>query len=133
MKKALLFGLLWWIIIFVEVSAIGFTPGLATQGEYGFTLLPAGIAAHFVIVAGLAWALARLYFRKVAADIPSAAKVAAIIAIVGLVLDAVITVPFFVKDYAHYYSKWTLWVGLALFVGAFVVGSPRTSAVAKDA
>jgi hypothetical protein len=40
MKKPVLFGILWWVLVFVEVSVIGFTPGLATMGEYGFTLEP---------------------------------------------------------------------------------------------
>lgn len=130
MKKALLFGLLWWVIVFVEVSIVGFTPGLATMGEFGFTLLPVGVAIHFAVVTLLAWFLARFYFRKGGANLREGIRAAAVMSVVGLLLDAVITVPFFVKSYEHYYSKWTLWAGLLVFVAAFV-GS--TMALAKRA
>lgn len=121
MKRALLFGLLCWIIIFVEVSVIGFTPNLATRGEFGFTLLPAGIAAHFVFLGILAWAISRMYFRKSTGPLsrsPTAAG-ATVIA-TGFLLDAIVTVPMFVKDYGYYYSKWTLWVGALVFIAFYV-------------
>ena len=127
MLKPLLFGLLWWVIVFIEVSIVGFTPHLAVLGDYGFTLLPLGIAVHFTAIACLAWCLARRYVNKQAATLRQGAQAALIMSIVGLVLDAVITVPFFVKSYEHYYSKWTLWVGLFVFTASFIVSTGRAA------
>lgn len=118
MKRALIFGLLCWAFIFVEVSVVGFTPGLATMGEHGFTLEPLGVAIHFVVLAGLAWLLAKQFYKRPVTGL--SVPVAGVIIIgTGFILDALVTVPFFVKDYGHYYSKWTLWAGAALFVVVF--------------
>lgn len=108
-------------LLFIEVSVIGFTPGLATMGEYGFTLLPVGAAIHFVLLAILAALLAKLYLRKASTPMPprEGLRAAAIMAVTGLALDAAVTVPFFVKSYSHYYAKWTLWAGVAVFVIVF--------------
>ncbi|MBI4993261.1 MAG: hypothetical protein HZC26_03980 [Candidatus Magasanikbacteria bacterium] len=56
--------------------------------------------------------LAKWYFK---ADPPTAKK-GFLLGLIGLVvsmtLDAVITVPLFVKSYAAFYGSWQLWVGL---------------------
>jgi hypothetical protein len=126
-KKPLLFGLLWWVIVFVEVSLVAFTPGMAVVGPYGFTLSAPGVVVHFAALAGIGWGLARLYARRrgdAGASMPitwdEAVRAALVMAACGLALDAVITVPLFVKSYAHYYSKWTLWVGLVVAGSAFL-------------
>lgn len=119
MKKLLLFGLLWWVLIFVEVSIIGFTPGFATMGDNGFTLLPMGIAIHFFLLAIFSAVLGKLYFSKKPFASQNALVAAATIVLIGLLLDALITVPFFVKSYSVYFSKWTLWTGVGVFIGVF--------------
>ena len=119
MKKLALFGLLWWVLIFVEVSIIGFTPAFATMGENGFTLLPKGIAVHFILLVVFSALLGKLYFRKTTVESQSAIVPAAIIVFIGFLLDALITVPFFVKSYSIYFTKWTLWAGVGIFLIVF--------------
>jgi len=119
MKKMVLYGLLWWVLIFVEVSIIGFTPGLATVGENGFSLLPKGIAIHFILLVIISALLGKLYFRKTIVESQNAIVPAATIVFIGFLLDALITVPFFVKSYSVYFTKWTLWVGVGIFLIVF--------------
>lgn len=126
--KAAFFGILWWILIFVEVSAIGFTPGLATRGPSGLTLLPPGVALHFAALIGFTLLLAKFYFRG-GDEAPSHPLfTAAIIVLVGLGLDALITVPLFVKNYLLYFQKWTLWMGVIVFAATFYAAAKMTQA-----
>ncbi len=119
MKRNLWYGVILWAIIFVEVSVIGFTPTLATQGENGFVLLPMGLVLHFLLLATMAFLLATQYFKKATPSPKAGVKAAAVMVGVGLVLDALITVPFFVKSYVLFYTKWSLWVGIALVLIIF--------------
>lgn len=129
MKRALLFGILCWIFIFVEVSVIGFTPGLSILDEHGFTLQPLGITVHFLILIGLALFLSKQFYKKPVGGL-SPLLIGVIVIGTGFVLDALVTVPFFVKDYGHYYSKWTLWAGAALFVVVFAwIGKGKVTKV----
>ena len=129
MKKLILYGLLWWVLIFVEVSIVGFTPSFSTMGENGFTLLPKGIAIHFALLVIFSALLGKLYFRKTAVASQNAIVAAAIIIFTGLLLDALITVPFFVKSYSVYFTKWTLWAGVGIFLIVFYfMGKPTKRA-----
>jgi hypothetical protein len=119
MKKAILYGLFGWMAIFVEVSVIGFTPGLAIQGQNGFTLLPPGIAIHFCLLVLLSAILAFFYFKNSKAGMVEGAKVGSIVILTGFVLDSLITIPYFVKSYSLFFTKWTLWVGVLLVIGTF--------------
>jgi len=59
----------------------------------------------------LLWA--KMYFKT---EMPTAKKgfyLGVFGLIIGLILDSVITVPFFVKSYALYYGNWLLYVGFA--------------------
>jgi hypothetical protein len=125
MKKASLFGLLWWFLVATEVSVVNFGLGLGTQTEHGFVFLPAGVAVHLLLLAVIGAGMALLYFRKQTPSVREVATAALTIALVGLLLDAALTVPMFVKSYPAYFTKWTLWVGELIFLGAFTSASLR--------
>lgn len=69
-------------------------------------------AAWWILEIPVVFLLAKWYFK---ADPPTVKK-GFLLGIVGLVisvaLDAVITVPLFVKSYSAFYGSWQLWVGL---------------------
>ena len=108
-KLILLYGLLFWVIIFVVASVAMFSPGLKD--------LPT--AQEIIIWATdiiLAVIFSRLYFNKVKASLGNGLLFGLGMLIVGTILDAAITVPLFVKDYAMMFGKWSLWVGYALVI-----------------
>jgi hypothetical protein len=122
-KKTFLFGILFWIIIFAEVSIIGFTPGLATMKPNGFELNLYGQLIHFVVVLMIAFYFARAYFSGKPISFADGLKFGITILIIGTILDMVITVPLFVKSYPAYYSDILLWIGYALSLIGFGFGA----------
>lgn len=119
--KSLLYGVLMWVIIFVEVTIIGFTPQLATQGANGFILNIYGVVIHFVFLVILALLLSKFYFKGRQARVKESILAAILFLAVGTVLDIAVTVPFFVKDYGIFFWKWSLWVGYGIFFLAFFI------------
>lgn len=104
-KRAILFGILLWVLIFFEVSLLMFGFGLdGTQTSYYIW--------HYILLAFISIIVAMLYFRKkVNKGFGEGLKVGVVFTIVGLILDAVITVPLFVKEYSFFLDSF-LWIGL---------------------
>lgn len=105
-KRAVGYSILLWVIIFVVISILMFLPWFknsqsSVQIAWWFLAIPVT----------LFWA--KLYFK---ADPPTAKKgfyLGIIGLIVSTILDAVITVPLFVKSYSLYFGNLMLYVGYA--------------------
>lgn len=100
------FGAMLWIAAFVVISVVMFTPWFKES-----TLRV--MATWWVLEVPAVLLLSKWYFK---ADPPTVKK-GFLLGIAGLfvsmVLDAIITVPLFVKSYSAFYGSWQLWVGLA--------------------
>ncbi len=127
LKQSTLFGVLFWLIIFVEVSIIGFSPDLATMGEFGFEFNQTGNIIHLIAVTLIAAILARLYYKKDKPKFIDALQVGIVISLIGIILDAVITVPLFVKNYASFYGDPNLWIGITLAILGFSLSASYKS------
>ena len=83
---------------------------------------------HYILAVILVAIVTTLYFRKEKADFKKGIKVGLIFAITGILLDAIITVPLFVKDYSLMFGDTGLWIGILLgVITAGVVGAVKKS------
>ncbi|MFA6427454.1 MAG: hypothetical protein WCW16_03345 [Candidatus Magasanikbacteria bacterium] len=132
-KRAIGYGVILWIFIFVEFSIVMFLPWFKdhTTAQY---------VANWVLLIPIVLLCAKWYFK---AEIPTTKKgllLGIIGLIVGTILDVVITIPFFVKSYSMYYGNWLMYVGfvegilLATFAGYEFDGtySKRENVEAKN-
>lgn len=104
-KRAIGFGVMLWILIFVEVTIVMFIPALQDK------VLTQHII-HWIVLIPMVLLLAKWYFK---ADPPTLKKgffLGLIGLAVGIILDLLITIPLFVKDYG-FFADWKLWVGMA--------------------
>jgi hypothetical protein len=89
------------------------------MGVHGFIFNPLGLAVHFIMVIGLSALFSYIYFRKRPGTFEDGIKFGLIVAGVGLILDAALTVPLFIKSYSAYFGKWSVWAGYILCVIVF--------------
>ncbi|MFH1404542.1 MAG: hypothetical protein ABIH21_00395 [Patescibacteria group bacterium] len=122
-KKGILFGILWWILIFVEVSIIGFIPALAERTDTSFIFNSAGWIIHFIAVIVIGLVIAYFAFRSNKGGYINGIKLGVIMLIIATILDIIITVPLFVKDYGMFFADWKLWLGILLGILAIAVGA----------
>ena len=116
--KAILYGAILWVLIFFEVSILMFGFGLEEGASY--------YISHYILAVILVAIVTTLYFRKEKADFKKGIKVGLIFAITGILLDAIITVPLFVKDYSLMFGDTGLWIGILLgILTAGVVGAVK--------
>ncbi len=100
-KSATLYGILLWILIFVEVTLLMFTPGLSQIVQK---------LIHLVILIPLVWLCAKLYFNKAKASLKEGFLLGIYFLLIGTILDLLITLPLFVKSWS-FYAQWSLWLG----------------------
>ncbi len=113
-KSGLKLGVFLWILIFVEVSIVMFIPGLPELVQR---------IVHFIALALFVGFLVNTYFKKVKPDLREGFLLGIFLLLVGTLLDIIITIPLFVKDYTGFYSSWWLWAGyLELLVVSSLVG-----------
>ncbi len=95
LKRAILTGALLWVLIFFEISILMFGLGLE-----GITI---NIVNYIVLIA-LASISAIIYFKgkNIKAGLKEGFILGVFYVIVGVILDAIITVPLFVKDYSFF-------------------------------
>lgn len=102
-KSATGYGVLLWLLIFVEVSVLMFTPALKdkelTQNILHMIILP-------VLVLFCAW----MYFKNVKVSAKEGFLLGVYFLIIGTVLDLLITIPLFVKTF-DFYKDILLWLG----------------------
>lgn len=112
-KRAIGYGVMSWVLIFVAFSVLMFSPWFRDGRTRIFV-------AHWILLIPIVWLLAKWYFKAT----PPTWKKGLYLGLIGLatgtVLDLVITVPLFVKSYAVYYGDWRLWTGFAWSVALCV-------------
>jgi hypothetical protein len=113
-KRAIGFGAMLWILIFVVWSVLMFAPWFK-DGEMRIYV------THWILLVPMVWLLAKWYFKATPPTWIKGLYLGLIGLATGTVLDLVITVPLFVKSYAGYYSDWRLWVGFALSVALCLI------------
>src|SRR3989344_2384779 len=105
LKRALLCGALLWVLIFFEVSILMF----------GFKIVGGGLyyTIHYIMLIILASLSALIYFRgRVDRGLGQGLLVGLVMVLTGIVLDAIITVPLFTKNYAAFFKDIYLLIGL---------------------
>lgn len=100
-KRAILTGALLWVLIFFEVSILMF--GFKLQGAVYYF-------AHYLLAAILTTICAMIYFNKNKASAKTGFILGIIYLVTGIILDATITIPLFVKSY-NFFANPLLWLG----------------------
>ena len=117
--KPILYGAILWVLIFFEVSILMF--GFGLKGILYYII-------HYILAVILVEITTLLYFKKGKANFKKGIIVGVIFSITGIVLDSVITVPLFVKDYSLMFGDIGLWIGMLLgIITAGVVGAIKKS------
>lgn len=106
-KRALGFGTMLWIVAFMVMSIVMFTPWFRDD------IIRTNVA-WWVLEIPAVLLLAKWFFKEVEPTMKNGARLGIISIIVGVALDMIITVPLFVKSYAVMYSDWKVYVGLLL-------------------
>jgi len=100
-KKAVLFGLILWMLIFVEVSIEMFA--IASESTQQIV--------HVIVLPILVVICSILYFKKEKKSAAEGLLLGVIFLAVGTVLDLIITIPLFVKSFSTFYGNFELWFG----------------------
>ena len=121
-KRSIGLSVLWWILAAMEVGAFSAAPSLATKTDHGFVFTSLGHGVHFAVTAAITAGLTMLFFRKAERGPARALEFAVLLVLVGLGLEAAITVPAFIHDYAAFFGRWTVWAtyGLTMLVATAV-------------
>lgn len=120
LKRAIAFGALSWVLIFFEVSILMF--GLQLEPGAGYYII------HYILAAVLIALTAALYFKGKRVNkrgFGKGAIVGIVFVIVGIILDAIITVPLFVKDYSFFFDPMMLIGYLETIIIVCVVGAVK--------
>jgi hypothetical protein len=118
LKRAIAFGVLCWVLIFFEVSILMF--GLQLETGIGYYII------HYILAAVLIALTAALYFGGKNVNKKGFVEgviVGLIFVVVGIILDAIITVPLFVKDYSFFLDVMMLIGYLETIIVAGIVGA----------
>jgi hypothetical protein len=109
--RAVPIGFVLWAIIFIELSITKMSIGLSVGVVY---------TLHYLLLIPFGIFCAWLYYRH--KDDSNGFAVGFVILLTGIILDCLITVPFFIKSYAVYFGNFYLWAGfveLILIFGLF--------------
>jgi len=104
LKRAIIFGASVWIVVFVIISVLMFTPWfkestLRIQATWWILEIPAVLL------------LAKWYFKMDSPTIKKGLLLGIIGLLTGTLLDIIITVPLFVKSYTMFYANWLMYIG----------------------
>ena len=99
--RGVLTGILLWVLIFFEVSILKFGFKLAGQLYY---------FVHYLLLIILIWISASAYFkgRRIKSDAKNGLILGILFVVIGVILDAIITIPLFVKSYAFFLDPYLL-------------------------
>ncbi len=117
LKRAAMCGVLLWVLIFFEVSILMFGLNIqAPSRTYYLVHLP------LLFILGVISSL--VYFKgKVKGGAKNGLILGIIFVIIGMILDGIITVPLFVKDYS-FFLKIEMLIGyLIILITTTIVGS----------
>lgn len=104
--KTISFGALLWVLIFFEVSILIFGFDLNDGALYYTT--------HYILSILLVGIITAIYFNKEEANFSNGIRVGIVFAITGIILDSIITIPLFVKDYGLMFGDIMLWISIVL-------------------
>ncbi|MEK6858504.1 MAG: hypothetical protein AABX53_01170 [Nanoarchaeota archaeon] len=114
LKRALWTSALSWVLVFFEVSVLMFGFGVQNTDSN---------IAHYILFAIAILIPAYLYFKRAKASALEGIYLTLVYLVVSLILDAVITIPLFIKEYAFLLNPYHL-IGLAIsFVVTIVLGA----------
>ena len=117
-KKAILYGILLWVLVFFEVSILMF----------GFNIqIPSSLyyITHMPIFAIIIAFVSLLYFKKEKSGLKNGFLLSLAFLATGIVLDSVITVPLFIKDYSFFIKKEMLIGFLEMVVVTMLIGAVK--------
>lgn len=103
--RALLFGIFLWIFVFIVLSLLMFAPGIKDQTFFQYLIL-------WILFIPFVLFIAKWYFYM---DEPTTSKgfLLGVTALtVGVILDSVITIPFFVKSYDVFFANSYMYIGM---------------------
>lgn len=98
---------------------IEFSPDLSSMGVHGFAFNQAGYIVHMIAIVLIAALLARLYYKETSPEFIDALQVAVLMAVIGVILDVIITVPIFIDRYTAFFADPTYWIGMTLTIFTF--------------
>jgi len=126
-KRALGYGVLLWVIIFVIISIVMFLPWFK---DHSLRIQLAWWILEIPVI--LVWT--KMYFKTSPPTWKKALSLGVVALVVGTVLDMVFTVPLFVKSYTIYFGSWTLYVGyLELLLLTALAGGEFDATFSKPA
>lgn len=104
--RAVLLGILLWVLIFVEISIVQI--GLKIAGLLGNII-------HYVLLILFVLLCAAIYYRT--RDRLNGFVLGIFLLLVGNILDLIITIPLFIEEgYAGFYSSIYLWIGFVIVI-----------------
>ena len=119
-KKAAIGGILLWVLIFVTWSIIIFLPPFKDGANMMWQYI-----IHYILLILWIWIIAKMYFGKVAASAKEGLILGIFVLIIGIILDAIITVSLFpVGTHAEFFGQWEMWIGyIELIILMTIFGS----------
>lgn len=112
----LIYGSIWWLVIFLGVFSLSFVPGAAVKKENQFFFTSKGLIMYFVFISIVSFVIGYLFHLKnseIGFGIFGLS-----VCLISIFLDSIITVPFFVKNYQKHFLKWSHILG---YVVSFAV------------
>lgn len=104
-KSATIWAIISWVLIFVAISVIMFTPALIGN-------IRAQNALELLILPMIAYFSAYMALKEEKTRTSDGFLLGIYFVIIGIVLDLLITVPLFTKSY-DFFRNWILWAGYA--------------------
>ena len=99
LKRSVLYGALFWVILFILASVLLFGFGLDSEGMiFNISIIVIGIIVVAIV--------SHFQFKK--ERNPNGLMTGIVYALVSIILDAVITVPLFINDYAMLFNLFYL-------------------------
>lgn len=116
MKKivAILIGIALWVLIFFEVCILMFGLKISKGAEY-YTIL-------FIVMAIFLIAASWTYFTFQEPSLKEGIKAGIVFIITGIILDLILTIPLYTKNYSFLISNWKLATYLLILVIPSIVG-----------
>ncbi len=100
LKRGIIISIIFWILIFFEVSILMF----------GFDIQPGLIyyIIHYIMITLFLIISAIFYFKKVKSNLKEGFLLGIILIVTGTILDAIITIPLSIKSYSFFLDLYLL-------------------------
>ncbi len=108
-QRAVLAGIVLWVLIFFEVSILMFGFGLEGTTYY---------MIHYILAGILILAVSWYYFKGPKSNkiLKEGLLLGAVMVVIGIILDAIITVPLFIQEGYDFFLRLDIVMGLVLVV-----------------